>query len=153
MQVPICSLIAWLTIALFSFIPKKLTIIQFVFLYCVTLILTTTAYTIFDANLQIVTIPRNTTSSVSTIISRLITVPLLIMAIINALQTKRFTLSRIMALVLWMVLSGFDWLLNQIHVIAYHDWNVCYASMNYLAFIAIAWSFMRWFKKFDEGTV
>lgn len=150
MQLPVSALIAWFTVIWFSLIHKRLSILDFVFLYCTVLVITTTTHTVFDVDLQLVTIPRNPVASFATIISRMITIPLLIMIAVNALYVSESRMSRWGGVLLcWVALSGFDWLLNQLHVITYHRWSVWQASLVYVLFIASVYFLMRWFKRGD----
>lgn len=153
MQLPIFVLIAWLTVSVFALIPKKLDTVDFLFLYFISFILTTSAFTLFDVNLHIVTISRTAAGSAATIVSRMITIPILIMAAVNALQPGGHRWSRGFAIICWLTLAGLDWLLNRYHVIQFHNWNTWHASISYLTFIAIAWFLMWCFTGFDERTV
>lgn len=157
MQLPICALFAWLTIVIFSLMPKRLSILDFVFLYCFSLILTTMTFTLFDINLQTVTISRTPMISFSTIITRIVTIPVLIMMAVDALQ---FSVGRkprwLMAIAIWFGLTVFDWVLSLLKVITYHHsfvWHARTTVIMYFGFIVIAWGLTWWYRRFDGKNV
>lgn len=157
MQLPVCTIIAWLTIILFALMPKRLSTIDFVFLYCVVLSLSATSYTFFELNLHSVTVPRTGGTFVTAAICRLITIPLLIMMSVDALQTSAGRRPQwLTSIAIWFALTMFDWGLSRFNVITYHHsfgWHLIGTSITYLGFIAIPWGLTWWYKRFDVRTV
>lgn len=155
-QLPICALFAWYAIILFALMPKRLSVLDLVFLYCVTVILTTATFTTFDVDLQFVTIPRSATSSFSTFMCRIVTIPALILMAVNALQPAGGKRPRWdLAVAIWIGLVLFDWTLNFLGVITYRRafaGHALGASITYFAFIAIIWCLSRWFARFGRET-
>lgn len=157
MQLPICALVTWLSIILFTLTPKRLSAWDCFFLYCVVLSITATSYTFFELNWHSVTIPRNGTSMTAAAISRLIAVPVLIMIAVNALQTHqgRKPMWHVSSII-WICLSLFDWALSRYNVISYNyslAWHAVSTPLTYLGFIAVAWTIMWGYQRLDRGIV
>ncbi|MFB5189030.1 hypothetical protein [Alicyclobacillus fastidiosus] len=157
MQLPECALFAWFTIIAFSLVPKNLSVLDFVFLYCIVLILTTTTFTTFDIDVHVVTIRKTVTISIATIICRIITIPLLIMMAVDALHFSALRKRKwLIAIGIWMILVGFDWLLAFLKVITYRHlfiWHAVSTCITYFGFIAIAWCLTWWYRRFDRKNV
>jgi hypothetical protein len=157
MQLPICALFAWLAILIFSLMPKRLSILDLVFLYFIILIFSTMTFTILDINLNVVTIRRTPIISFSTIITRIVTIPVLIMVAVDALQFSGGRKPRwLMAIAIWFSLNVFDWVLDLLKVITYHRsfvWHALRTVIMYLGFIVIAWGLTWWYKRFDGKNV
>lgn len=157
MQLPICAFIACITIILFSLIPKRLTILEYTFLYCVVLSFTATCYTYFELNLHSVTVPRIFTSLLAVAITRLITVPLLIVIAVDALQTSDGKKPQwLVVFAIWFGLTIFDWILNFFKVITYHHsiaWHAIGTLVTYMGFILVAWSLTWCYKRFAVRNV
>lgn len=147
-QLLICACIAWVTIILFAIIPKRLSILDFIFLYCIVLCLTSTSLTILVLNLHVIKIPMPTIDLWAVTVFRMITVPLLILMLMNALQG---TLRWFISFSILMVLTTHDWVLYRFKVIHYrllYPWTLIVLA--YLGLILIAWVLMCWYKRFDH---
>ncbi|WP_067621475.1 hypothetical protein [Alicyclobacillus acidiphilus] len=157
MQLALSALFAWLAIILFSIVPKRLSILDLVFLYCVIFILTTASYTIFDVNLRVVTISRAPSISFATILTRLVTIPVLIMMAVDALQPSEGRQPNwLTAIAIWLVLTVFDWVLDLLKIITYRNsfvWHALTTSIVYLGFIVISWGLTRWYRSSDRKNV
>lgn len=152
MQLVVSVFVAWVTIILFANTPKRLSILDVVFLYCIVLSLTTTSYTILDLNFHYISIPKIGTALFSATVYRVITVPLLILLALNALQTPDGRKPQWgMPIVIWVALTLFDWTLNRFKIIAYHHSFVRPAiGIGYLGLFVILWGLTSWYKRFDH---
>lgn len=152
MQLLICVCIAWLTISLFAIIPKKLFILDFVFLYGILLSITSTTFTILELNFHIIKEPMSGTNLWAVTVFRVITVPLLILISMNALYTLEERISVwIIFLVIWVVLTTHDWALYRFKVIGYNlSYTFILLGIAYLSLIFITWGFTWWYKRFDH---
>ncbi len=157
MQLPICALFAWFTIALFCLIPKRLAVFDLVFMYMVTLIMTTIVFTLFDLTMHTVIIPRTVTTSFAVIMCRLVTIPLLIMMAVNALLSVVHKKARFAAaIVIWLAVVVFDWMLNLLHVIVYQKslmWHVVSTLCVYFAFITVTYWLTRIYMRMDRSNL
>lgn len=151
MQLPICAFFAWLAITIFSLLHKRLSTLHFVFLYFVILIISLTTFTIFDINVHTVTISKTPTISFSTLICRIVTIPVLVIVAVNALQfTEERKPQWITAIATWLGLTMFDWALYFLKVITYHHsfwWHARGTFVTYFGFIVISWCLLWIFKK------
>ncbi|MGG1397288.1 hypothetical protein ABE288_05580 [Bacillus salipaludis] len=152
MQLLICTCIAWFTIILFAIVPKRVSILDFVFLYCIVISLTSTSFTILELNLQIIKIPIPNIDLWAVTVFRMITTPLLILTSINALQPSVKRKRRwIMSFVILIALTTHDWSLSHFNVIHYRIlYPYPFIGLAYLALILISWGLMWWYKKFDH---
>lgn len=151
MQLLICVCIAWMTIILFAFLPKRLSILDFVFLYGVVLSLTSTLFTVLGQNLHILKIPTSRTDLLAVTVFRGVTIPLFILMSINALQRKP---QWIMLFFYWLLLTTHDWALFRFKVMHYHllyPWPII--GLVYLGLILVVWALMWWYKRFDDRKV
>jgi hypothetical protein len=152
MQLPVCALLSWLTIILFAKIPKKLSILDIVFLYCVIIIISEPTYTFFELNMHSVTVPRVGTSVISVGICRLITIPLFIIMAVNALLSFGKMSKWGLSIIIWFGLVIFDFILNRFHIIEFHyplEWQLVSSLITNLGFIIIGWGLMKWYKRHD----
>ena len=151
MQLLISSCIAWITIILFSIIPKKLSILDFVFLYCVLLCLTSTSFTMFELNFNIITFPMLGLNLWAVTIYRLVTSPLLILMIFNALQpSEERKTNWTLSIAIWIGLTTYDWTLDHFKMIKYQTLYVWTSiGIAYLCLILITWGLLKWYKRFD----
>ncbi|WP_123042959.1 hypothetical protein [Cohnella candidum] len=152
MPLVVCVFIAWLTIILFAITPKRLSILDVVFLYGIVLSLTATSYTILDLNFHYISIPKNGTALLAATVYRVITVPLFILLALNALQTPDGRKPQWgIPIVIWVGLTLFDWALNRFKIISYHYsfvWPVI--GIGYLGLFVILWGLTSWYKRFDQ---
>lgn len=157
MQLFICVLFVWFVIIVFTLIPKRLSPLDFICLYCVTVLFTTTVFTLFDLDFRTVTIPRTPIPAFATIITRIVTIPLFIMIAVDALQTSsRYKVRWFLAGGTWLFCVVFDWFLYALKVIIYHKtflWHAISTCITYLVFILIGWVCTKLFKMFGEKTV
>ncbi|GEO25899.1 hypothetical protein AAC03nite_16840 [Alicyclobacillus acidoterrestris] len=154
-QLPLSALFAWSSVILFSLLPKRLSVLDFAFLYCVILILTTATFTVFDVNLHYVTIQRTPMIAFSTIIVRIVTIPVLIMIAVDALQRSEGKKPRwFFATCLWIGLAAFDWILDFFNIITYHHSFVMHLGSTlvmYFGFISVSWYLVWWYRNFNES--
>jgi hypothetical protein len=155
MQLLVCACIAWVTIILFAIIPKRLSILDFVFLYCIVLSLTSTSFTILELNYHIIKIPSLGTDLWAVTVFHVITAPLLILMAMNALQPSEERKPQwIMVFAIWIELTTHDWALYRFKVIHYHlsySWPLI--GLAYLGLIIITWGLILWYKRFDHKKV
>lgn len=152
MPLLICACIAWLTIILFAIIPKRLSILEFVFLYFILLSLTSTWFTVLELNFQIIKIPMPSIDLWAVTVFRVLTVPLQILMAINVLQPFKERKCRwILSGVIWLALTLHDWALYQFNVIHYHllyTWPLL--ALAYLVLMIITWCLTWWYTRFDQ---
>jgi hypothetical protein len=157
MQLLICSLFAWLSLILFAFVPKRLRLFDFIFMYSVILVTTTTVYTVFDVDFHIVTIERTPMISFATIITRIITIPLMLMMAVNFLPVSGPWKPRwLLAIFIWLGMTMFDWGLDFLKVITYQKpfiWHARSTLVTYLGFIAVAWGLTWLYTRLDQRNV
>lgn len=153
MTMPVCAFIGWLAIILFVLMPKRLSILDFSFMYCVLLSLTATSYTFFELNWHSVTVPRIGSTMVAAATCRLIVVPIFLMIAVNALQTSEGRKPLwLISIAIWIGLSMFDWGLSRFQIITYHRsfvWHLVGTLITYLGFIVIPWGLTWWYKRSD----
>ena len=152
MQLLVIACIAWLTLILFAIIPKRLSILDFVFLYGIELCLTSTSLTILELNFNLIKIPMPETNMWPIALFRLITVPLLILMVMNVLQRSEERKPRwVLSLTIWMALTTHDWALYRFKVIHYlfgYTWLLI--GLAYLILIIITYGLTWWYKRFDH---
>ena len=155
MQLLSCACIAWVIIMVFAIIPKKLSTLDIVFLYCIVLILTSTSLTILELNFKVIKIPIPNTDLWAVTVFRMITTPLLILMSINALQPSKERKTRwILSFFILIVLTTHDWALYHFKVIQYHLLHAYpLIGLAYLGLNLIAWGLMWWYKRFDHRKV
>jgi hypothetical protein len=150
MQLLVCVCFAWVTILLFAITPKRLSILDFVFLYCIVLSLTSTSFTILELNFHVLNIPSGSNLLAATVF-RVITVPLLILMFMNAIHRKPQWL---VSFSIWIALISHDWALHRFKVINYHLLNIwVFLGLAYMGLIIIVWVLMLWYKKMDHKKV
>jgi hypothetical protein len=151
MQLLICSCIAWVTIISFSIMPKRLSILDFVFLYCIVLSLTSTSYTLLELNFKIIKIPMPSLDLWTVTVFRVITAPLLILMAMNMQHTEERKPLWMLSLVIWMLLTAHDWALYRFKVIRYHLLNALpLIGLAYFGLMLVIWALMWWYKRFDH---
>lgn len=155
MQLLICVCIAWITIILFSLMPKRLFIVDHVFLYCILLILTSTMYTILELNFHMIKKPMSGTDLWAATVFRVITLPILILIAMNALHKLDRSLTRwIIPLAIWIGLTMHDWILYRFNVIQYtFSHALLLLGVEYLGLILMMWSLAWGYKRLDRGKV
>lgn len=155
MHLLVCACIAWLTLILFSIIPKRLSILDFVFLYGIVLSLTSTSLTILELNFHKIKPPIPGTDLWAVTVFQVITLPLLILMATNALQLSEERKPRwILSLAIWIALTTHDWALYQFKIIQYHflyTWPLI--GLAYLGLIIVTWGLTLWYKRFDHRKV
>lgn len=153
MQLPICAAIAFLVIIMFALIPKRMTTLDLIFAYFVTVTFNSSSYTFIELNLHSVTAPQKATLLASAEISRIITIPLLIVMAVNSLQVERGKPPQwSVSVLIWCGLVVFDFLLSYFKILTYHNsytWHAVATPITYLAFITVSWGLTWWYKRYD----
>jgi len=148
MALDLVIFIAWIVIVVFAIAPKRIALVDIVFLYFITVILITSTFTFLDVNLHAVTVSRSVGKSFAAIISRMIPIPLLLIISVNALRSSlQVKYKWWIGCAVLLVLTAYDWLLKWSDVIMYRNWNVLYVFVMYSLFMAvinlIAWWFVN----------
>lgn len=146
------SVIAWFVIIALAMIPKKFTLTEMVFVYFVSSIMTVSAFTLLDVNLQWVTAARNVEKSLALHVVRFIEIPLLLIIASEVLTSSLKKIWRWMiaaAICLFLTLN--EWGLVQFGILEYRRWNYGFAFLEYGMFIILVAWLARWFVGLDRG--
>ncbi|WP_169787918.1 hypothetical protein [Alicyclobacillus ferrooxydans] len=132
-------------------------LLDFIFVYSVILVMSTIVFTVFDINIHVVTIPRTAKISLATIITRVITIPLVLMMAVNFLQPSGARKPRwLLTILIWLGITVFDWALDFLKIITYQKpfmWHVQSTLVTYFGFIAIAWGCTWFYTRLDKKNV
>lgn len=147
----ICS-VTWLVISVFAIVPKRFTLVDMVFIYFVSTILSRTIFTILDINLQWVPASRETEKALALNIGRFIEIPLILIMAADILNSRLRTPNRWgIALVICLFLTINDWIYLSLDIVEYRKWNYIYAFIDYGLFIVIIAWIARWFVLLHRG--
>lgn len=132
MSFALLALITWLVMIVFANIPKRFTFTEIIFLYFVSSIMTVTVFTIYDVNFHWVPATRNVEKSFALDLCRFVEIPLFLIISSEFLTNSslrvgwRWTI----AATICMLLTVDDWLLVQLGILVYRQWNYVYAFIN-----------------------
>jgi hypothetical protein len=152
MSIAILALLAWLVLIVFAIVPKGFSLIEMVFLYFVTGILTITVYAILDVNLQWVPVTRSVEGSFAMYICRFIFIPFNILLSVSVLHSQmrakwRWVITAAIVLLLCVADRIYLWA----DLITYQRWNEFYSALMYGTFIVLVWLIAHWFLGIEEG--
>jgi hypothetical protein len=145
MSLAVICLVTWFVIVVFALVPKRLTLIEMVFIYFVCSILTVTLFTIFDINLNWVPASRNVEKAIALNICRFIEIPLLLIlstAILNS--SLRARIRWLIAAFICLFLTVNDFLLTGFGILVFNKWNNLIAFFDYGMFIILMGWIGRW---------
>lgn len=144
MSLAVCVFITWIAISILAMIPKKLTILEMVFLFFVCTIFELSIFTVFHLNLHWIIVSENIEKSVADLVMRLACMPVIMVITSNfLLYTSRVLKLGLMATVVLggvMLHKTVKWL----GILTTPHWNLWYTVVLFCSYI-IFLKLMTWF--------
>lgn len=134
----IFSLIAWLSVSLFIFLPSKLTAVTNVLIYFVLAIIDINKLTIISYKYQLISISKDIPHFLSVILHRDVNLSFILLIMVNIFFTIKKIRVRINVLVItFIVLLTIHQLLRYFEVITYHKWSIFHDMVMIISLIFI----------------
>ncbi|MBS4172248.1 hypothetical protein [Bacillus sp. FJAT-49736] len=154
MSIVVISTLTWLLIIVFAVAPKRFTIIELIFQYFVSVILTVTIFSILDIKFHWVIATREVERGIALNISRFMEIPMLMIITTNIMYAPiRVRFRCVIAVVASFLLTINDWILTSLHIIHYTNWKYYYAFIMYMLFMVAFMWITIWFSRLRRGGI
>ncbi|WP_286230239.1 hypothetical protein [Neobacillus mesonae] len=154
MSIAVICFVTWLVIIVFAIMPKGLTLVEMIFTYFVSSILTVIIFSILDVNLHWVPASKDVEKGVALNICRFVEIPLLLIIGASILNSRLRPITRwLLAAAIYLFFMINERLLLSLGIIVYHNWNMFFASINYILFIIVLAQITRWFIHLERGVI
>lgn len=151
MSIAIVCLVTIFVIIVFAIVPKRFALVEMVFIYFVSSILTVTIFTLIDINLEWVQASRDVEKALALHICRFVEIPLLLILssdFLNSPVRARFRWTIAAGVCLFLTIN--DQILLGLGILVYNKWNTLFAFLDYGAFIIVMAWIARWFVHLKE---
>ncbi|MGV3466070.1 MAG: hypothetical protein ACO1OT_12350 [Heyndrickxia sp.] len=129
MSLAICAIVTWLVFIIFSFIPKKLSEIDMLFLYFVNTIFELSIFTIFSINFKWIVVDHSFEKSIADLILRFLMIPMVYLIMSNILLYSSKYLKWLIVVLMILFFLVFQKVLEKLGVISTPHWNVFYSIL------------------------
>src|SRR4051812_33311128 len=132
MAIAIIGLVTWLVIMVFAIVPKRFTLVEMVFLYFVSSILSVTIFSILVVNLHWIPASKDMEKALALDICRFIEIPLLLIMSSDILNSPLRTRTRwLIATAICILLVVNDWILVSLGILVFRKWNYFFAFIDF----------------------
>ncbi|MFK9091689.1 hypothetical protein [Bacillus salipaludis] len=146
MTIAIISLVTWIVIIVFAIVPKRFTLVEMVFLYLASSILTVTIFSILVSNLHWIPASKDVEKALALHICRFVEIPLLLIMSSDILNSPlRIRTRWLIAITIIIFLVVNDWILVSLGILVFKKWNYMYAFIDHSFFVASLSLIARWF--------
>jgi len=140
------SLIAWVVIAWFAILPRKLPVTENLCVYFCIVLLMTSVFTTLHINMRRILYSEKLTLYFCIEFANYIIYPLLLLAFVNVIFTARSTAIRIgTTLLTYAALCAVHLTLKLLRIIAFHHWTFVMSMLMFACFMAAAWALEKAF--------
>ncbi|HJV31395.1 MAG TPA: hypothetical protein VJ558_04310 [Bacillales bacterium] len=144
MTFAICVLMTWFVIIVFSLIPKKLTVLDMIFVYFVNTIFELSVFTILHINLKWLEVSHDVEKSLADLVLRIIMIPLVFVITANLLMYSRNFLKWTIVTVIIFSFLLIEALIHKLGILTTHHWNAVYTLVLFSSYTIFS-SLMAWF--------
>lgn len=154
MAVATLCIITWIVIIVFAIVRNRFTLVEIVFLYFTSCILTVTIFAILVVNLQWVPAGDSVEKAIALDICRFVEIPLLLILSADVLNSSLRRHKRwLIATLIGTLLVINDWILVSLGILEFRKWNYFYDFIAFLFFISTMSLIARWFNQLKQGGV
>ncbi len=154
MVLAIFVLIAWIIISVYLLVPKKLTLVENIFIFFSATILIINIATIVDLNLGLVQSSKVPEKFLAMWLQRNIIDPIFIVIFINFIFYNIRVIKKMgIMLIVILVLNLVEFVAIQLGVKTYKGWNTLFANISLATVLFISFLLIKWFQKLRWNVV
>lgn len=143
MPIAFSTIVVWIAVTVFFWVPKKLTPLEMIFLFFIDTICELGTFSILSENLKLIQVKAEVGVALADLMYRLIELPLLLVSTSNILMhsSKWVKWGGCSAIVLFSL--AVQWILIRQKMLTFHHWNLLYSCIYLVVFIAFSFA-MAW---------
>jgi hypothetical protein len=129
MPIIIGTVVTWISITVFLLIPKKLTLFEMIFLFCVDTIYELSIFSILHVNLKLIVVEPGISNGIADLMFRIIVLPLLLVITSNLLLFSNKKIKWCGVVLIVLITLILQQILIQINTLSFHNWNIIYSGI------------------------
>lgn len=151
MSLAVCIFITWIAILILAMIPKKLTLLEMVFLFFVCTIFELSIFTVIHLNLHWIIVSKSIEKSLADLVMGLVCIPIVMVITSNFLLYSSRILKWILMATVVLLGAMLHKTVKWLGIVTTPHWNVGYTALMFCGFIVFI-RLMTWFVLYIKQT-
>lgn len=128
MAISIGVVVSWIAITFFSLIPKRLSLLETIFLFCANTVFELSVFSILHINLKLIDVEPGLENGIANLMFRLIELPLLLVASSTILlYSAKYKWWAVTAIILFTLIV--QQALLSLGILSFNHWNLFYSGL------------------------